>query len=106
MASAVAWNDMEHVELTRAQYAKNLRLAHEILGVQEIDATFYLWLEVGDDLEFTRKLYAEKNIKVLPGRFLGRGGMGDGYVRIALVENSVKTEAILKEIKDFIKGLN
>jgi len=106
IASAVAWNDMEHVELTRAQYAKNLRLAHEILGVQEIDATFYVWLEVGDDLEFTRKLYAEKNIKVLPGRFLGRGGMGDGYVRIALVENSVKTEAILKEIKDFIKGLN
>jgi hypothetical protein len=32
--------------------------------------------------------------------------MGENYVRIALVENSVKTEAILKEIKDFIKGLN
>ncbi|WP_263831959.1 succinyldiaminopimelate transaminase [Sulfurospirillum oryzae] len=104
IASAVAWSDMEHVELTRAQYAKNLRLAHEILGVPEVDATFYVWLEVEDDLEFTCKLYEQKNIKVLPGRFLGRSGIGENYVRIALVENSVKTEHILKEIKDFISA--
>jgi len=102
VASAAAWNDMEHVEHTRAQYAKNLRLAHEILGVPEINATFYIWLEVKDDLAFTQKLYAQKNIKVLPGRFLGRGGIGENYVRIALVENSVKTETILKEIRDFM----
>ena len=101
-ASAVAWNDMEHVELTRQEYAKNFRLAERILGIKPIASTFYVWLEVGDDLDFTRKLYQEKNIKVLPGRFLGRGGMGDGYVRIALVENSEKTEHILKEIKDFM----
>lgn len=102
MASAVAWNDMEHVEFTRAQYAKNLRLAHEILGVEEVNATFYVWLAVKDDLAFTCKLYKEKNIKVLPGRFLGRGGMGENYVRIALVENSEKTEQILKAIKEVI----
>lgn len=102
MASSAAWSDMDHVELTRVQYAKNLRLAHEILGVPKINATFYVWLEVKNDLEFTCKLYKEKNIKVLPGRFLGRGGMGDGYVRIALVENSEKTEQILKEIKEVI----
>lgn len=103
-ASAAAWNDMEHVELTRAQYAKNLYLAHEILGVPAINATFYVWLEVKNDLEFTCKLYEQKNIKVLPGRFLGRGGVGENYVRIALVENSVKTEQILKEISDFISA--
>ncbi len=102
MASSAAWSDMDHVELTRVQYAKNLRLAHEILGVPKINATFYVWLEVKNDLEFTCKLYKEKNIKVLPGCFLGRGGMGDGYVRIALVENSEKTEQILKEIKEVI----
>lgn len=103
-ASAAAWNDMEHVELARAQYAKNLYLAHEILGVPAINATFYVWLEVKNDLEFTCKLYEQKNIKVLPGRFLGRGGVGENYVRIALVENSVKTEQILKEISDFISA--
>lgn len=103
-ASAAAWNDMEHVEITRKEYAKNLSLAKEILGVDAIAATFYIWLEVGDDLAFTCKLYEQKNIKVLPGRFLGRAGMGDGYVRIALVENSAKTEHILKEVSNFYKG--
>ncbi len=101
-ASAAAWSDMEHVEITRQEYAKNLRLAEAILGIDAIASTFYVWLEVGDDLGFTCKLYQEKNIKVLPGRFLGRGGMGDGFVRIALVENSTKTETILKEIRDFM----
>ncbi len=103
-ASALAWNDMAHVEITRKEYAKNLSLAKEILGVDAIAATFYIWLEVGDDLTFTCKLYEQKNIKVLPGRFLGRAGMGDGYVRIALVENSAKTEEILKEVSNFYKG--
>lgn len=105
-ASAIAWSDDLHVEATRAEYVANLRLACEILEVPCVMATFYLWLKVEDDLAFTRALYKEKNIKVLPGRFLGRGGMGDGYVRIALVENRTKTGQILYRIRDFIKGNN
>ncbi|MDD2383996.1 MAG: succinyldiaminopimelate transaminase [Sulfurospirillaceae bacterium] len=104
VASAAAWNDEVHVQKTREEYAHNLQLAHEILGVPLVDATFYVWLYVGDDLVFTKALYREKNIKVLPGRFLGRSGVADGYVRIALVENHQKTENILKEIASFIKG--
>ena len=69
-----------------------------------IAKTKTLKLEVEDDVRFTCKLYEQKNIKVLPGRFLGRGGVGENYVRIALVENSVKTEAILKEIKSFMSA--
>ena len=61
-------------------------------------------MEVEDELEFTKNLYKEKNVKVLPGSFLGRNGIGKGYVRIALVENEKKTEEILKRIKDFIDG--
>jgi len=104
VASAVAWEDDVHVENTRAQYVENLRLAGEILGTPLVEATFYIWLGVVDDLKFTRELYLQKNIKVLPGRFLGRCGMGEGYVRIALVEESGKTKQILENIKDFIKG--
>ncbi len=104
VASAVAWSDEAHVQKTREEYAHNLRLAHEILGTPLVNATFYVWLYVGDDLAFTKALYREKNIKVLPGRFLGRGGVADGYVRIALVENHQKTENILKEIAAFSKG--
>ncbi len=103
-AAALAWSDEEHVQKSREIYAKNLNLAKEILGVKEPEATFYIWLEVEDDLEFTKKLYQKKGVKVLPGSFLGRKGIGNAYVRIALVQDSDKTKEVLSRIDDFIKG--
>lgn len=103
-ASADAWNDEAHVNVFRQTYKENFEIAKEILGVEIPDATFYIWLEVNDELEFTRNLYKEKNIKVLPGSFLGRNGQGKGYVRIALVENAVKTKEVLTRLKEFING--
>ncbi|KAB7886359.1 succinyldiaminopimelate transaminase [Poseidonibacter ostreae] len=103
-AAAAAWNEESHVEYFRSIYKKNFELARDILGVQTPQATFYIWLEVDDEIEFTRELYRQKNIKVLPGSFLGREGIGKGYVRIALVENAAKTEEVLKRLKDFIDG--
>jgi aspartate/methionine/tyrosine aminotransferase len=101
-ASAIAWNDQSHVEIFRENYKKNFALAKEILGINPPEATFYIWLEVKDELEFTKLLYKEKNIKVLPGSFLGRDGIGKGYVRIALVEKPEKTKNILLRLKEFI----
>lgn len=103
-AAAVAWNDQEHVAEFRKIYKKNFEIANEILGTPIPEATFYIWLEVENELEFTRNLYKEKNIKVLPGSFLGRNGLGKGYIRIALVENEVKTRDVLTRLKDFIDG--
>jgi len=103
-AAAVAWNDQKHVAEFRKIYKKNFEIANEILGTQIPEATFYIWLEVKDELEFTRNLYKEKNIKVLPGSFLGRNGLGKGYIRIALVENEDKTRDVLTRLKDFIDG--
>jgi len=102
-ASAVAWSDELHVEKSREVYKKNLELASKILGIKRSDATFYVWLEVKDELEFTKELYKSKNVKVLPGSFLGRGGIGCAYIRIALVENSEKTKEVLTRISDFMK---
>ena len=104
VASALAWSDDAHVEVARAEYQANLNLAEQILGVKTSGDTFYIWLEVGDGEAFTKALYEQKNIKVLPGKYLARGGIADNYVRIALVENRVKTEKVLKEIKDFVKA--
>ena len=103
-AAAVAWNDQNHVAEFRKIYKRNFEIAKEILGVQTPEATFYIWLEVEDELEFTKKLYKEKNIKVLPGSFLGRNGLGKNYIRIALVENEEKTREVLTRLKDFING--
>jgi aspartate/methionine/tyrosine aminotransferase len=103
-AAAVAWNDQNHVNEFRKIYKKNFEIAHEILGTPIPEATFYIWLEVEDEIEFTKDLYKEKNIKVLPGSFLGRNGLGKGYIRIALVENEEKTREALRRLKDFIDG--
>jgi aspartate/methionine/tyrosine aminotransferase len=90
------------VEHFRNIYKQNFVLAKEILGIKIPEATFYIWLKVDDELEFTRELYRAKNVKVLPGSYLGRNGIGKGYVRIALVENNEKTAEVLHRLKDFI----
>ena len=102
--AAAAWNDQTHVDNFRKIYKKNFEIANEILGTPIPESTFYIWLEVEDELEFTKNLYKEKNVKVLPGSFLGRNGLGKGYIRIALVENEEKTREVLTRLKDFIDG--
>ena len=104
VAAAAAWNDQTHVDNFRKIYKKNFEIANEILGTPIPESTFYIWLEVKDELEFTKNLYKEKNVKVLPGSFLGRNGLGKGYIRIALVENEEKTKEVLTRLKDFIDG--
>ena len=104
-AAAEAWSDEEHVSASRTIYKRNFILANEILGIEIPKATFYIWLKVDNALEFTKKLYKEYNVKVLPGEFLAREDAcgenpGIGFVRIALVENEEKTKNALKRIKE------
>lgn len=101
-AAAAAWGDFTHSEDIRLKYKKNLELAKEILGISVLDTTFYLWMKVNDDVEFTKNLFEQTGIKVLPGSFLGREGEGQGYIRIALVNEPEITEKILIQLKKFI----
>ena len=103
-SAAIAWNDEKHVETFRRTYKENFQIAKEVLNIDIPNATFYIWLEVEDELKFTQELYKEENIKVLPGSFLGRNGIGKNYIRIALVENNDKTREVLTRLKKFIDG--
>jgi aspartate/methionine/tyrosine aminotransferase len=103
MTSASAWSDEAHVAKNREKYRKNFALAKDILGIKIPKSTFYIWLEVDDDIEFTKTLYKEKNLKVLPGSFLSRGDFNTKHVRIALVENEAKTKEALLRIKTYVK---
>jgi aspartate/methionine/tyrosine aminotransferase len=108
-AAAAAWSDEEHVAVSREIYKNNFALAQEILGIKMPEATFYLWLKVDDALAFTKKLYQEYNVKVLPGEYLARENEkgenpGKGFVRIALVEDETKTKDALLRIKECING--
>ena len=97
-AAAAAWRDQGHVETFRLKYRRNFELAREILGVEAPEATFYIWLRVEDEIDFTVQLYREYNLKVLPGSFLGREGQGIGYVRLALVYEEELTREALERI--------
>ena len=102
--AAIAWNDEKHVEEFRKIYKENFEIAKNILDIEIPNATFYIWLEVDDELKFTKELFKQKNIKVLPGSFLGRNGIGKNYVRIALVETADKTKEVLTRLKQFIEN--
>jgi len=104
-AAAAAWNDEEHVRVSREIYKNNFKIAKEILGIEIPSATFYIWLKVPNPIEFTKKLFSKYNVKVLPGEFLARedeNGINPGkeFIRIALVENEEKTKDALQRIKE------
>ncbi|MDO7252799.1 succinyldiaminopimelate transaminase [Helicobacter cappadocius] len=102
-ASAVAWEDIQVSEKIRQKYAKNFQIAQEIFPNVPIEPyTFYMWLEVRDDVDFTKKLYEKEGLLVLPGSFLGRKGVGKEYVRIALVYEEEITRDCLKILKGFL----
>jgi N-succinyldiaminopimelate aminotransferase len=93
-ASAAAWNDEAHVEENRRRYAAKFALAAPVIApvlpTAIPDGGFYLWARTpGDDRQYARRLYAQYNVTVLPGSFLGREvdgvNPGAGFVRIALV---------------------
>ncbi|MDR1008595.1 MAG: succinyldiaminopimelate transaminase [Campylobacteraceae bacterium] len=104
LAAAKAWSDDEHTQKIRLKYVKNFEIAKEILGIDKSEATFYIWLKVKNDEEFAKELYKRKNVKVLPGSYLGREGVGKEYIRIALVLESTELRDALQRIADFIKG--
>ena len=93
-ASITAWSDETHVAHNREHYRRKfdavLDILTPVLDVGRPDAGFYLWAPVGgDERDFARRLFAEQNVTVLPGRFLSRpvDGLdpGVGFVRMALV---------------------
>jgi N-succinyldiaminopimelate aminotransferase len=93
-ASIAAWGDEAHVVENRRLYAQKFAQATPVIAQQlpctRPDAAFYLWARSpGSDTEYARRLYAERNVTVLPGSFLSRSvdgvNPGAGYVRIALV---------------------
>ncbi|MDQ3188555.1 MAG: succinyldiaminopimelate transaminase [Pseudomonadota bacterium] len=93
-ASVAAWRDEAHVVENRSLYAQKFAQATPVinsrLACSVPDAAFYLWARTPiGDTEYAQRLYAQKNVTVLPGSYLSRdasgGNPGTGYVRIALV---------------------
>ena len=106
-ASTALWNDDEHVAENRSYYAKNFRIAEEILkpygGVSVPQAGFFLWLNVGDGIAASKKLWQENAIKTVPGELMARAGLGNEnpgkkYLRLALVYDADTTKFGLQQV--------
>ena len=110
LASIPAWDDDAHAAANRRLYQQKfdavVPILAEVMAVERPDAAFYLWLAVpGDDVAFTRGLYAAENVTALPGRYLSRDHAGSnpgaGRVRVSLVAEPAECIEAARRIARF-----
>lgn len=111
LASIAAWKDEGHVVENRRLYREKFAAFYErvnpVLPLVRPEAAFYYWVAVpgGDDLAFTRDLYRDTGVTVLPGSFLSRDAQGvnpgRGFVRMALVSTVEESVEAANRIAEF-----
>jgi N-succinyldiaminopimelate aminotransferase len=113
-ASIAAWNDEKHVvenrRLYRAKFAAVLDILRPALDVERPAGGFYLWPKTPiPDTEFTRRLYVEQAVSVLPGSYLAREARGTNpgahRVRIALVPPLPECVEAARRLRAFVESL-
>ncbi len=86
--------------------AKGLHEAGWMVDVPK--ASMYIWAKIPDayrkmgSLEFAKKLLAEAKVAVSPG--IGFGEYGEGYVRIAMVENEQRIRQAARGVRRFLES--
>ena len=105
-ASVALWNEETHPIQTRDWYRRNFKVAEQILhnrfGYYTPGGGFFLWLDVGNGEEATRKLWRDAHVKVLPGAYACRETDGvntaERYIRVALVHDEKTTREGLQRL--------
>ncbi len=75
--------------------------------IRRNQASMFVWAKIPDSvqhlgsLEFSKRLLVEAQVAVAPG--IGFGEYGEGYVRIALIENDNRIRQAARNIKEFLK---
>lgn len=95
-AATALWSDDRHVALMRERLRARFDLADRHLGgypgYRRPGCGFFVWLKVPDGAALTRRLWAERALKVLPGEYLTQpdadgANAGRFFVRVALVHD-------------------
>jgi N-succinyldiaminopimelate aminotransferase len=112
-ASIVAWADETHVKLNRELYRGKFQAVltelQDVMTLTLPDAGFYLWPQtpMSDEL-FTRELFAQHNVTVLPGSYLSRHAHGQnpgaGHVRLALVAEPAACLEAAQRIRAYLQA--
>jgi len=75
--------------------------------IKKNEASMFVWAKIPEcvqhlgSLEFSKRLLSEAGVAVAPG--IGFGEYGEGYVRIALIENDNRIRQAARNIKEFLK---
>ncbi len=114
IASIAAWNDETHVQANREQYRQKFAAVMEILApvldVKMPDAGFYLWPKTPiDDESFTREVFAQAHVNIVPGSYLSRAvngvSPGANRVRLALVASLAECVEAAQRIRNVVERL-
>jgi N-succinyldiaminopimelate aminotransferase len=114
-ASALAWQDEGHVIANRHAYREKFKAVRELApGIAprlDPEGGFYWWIPTPiDDEAFAQRLFAEENVTVLPGSFLGRTGTdginpGRNHIRVAWVAPLTECREAAIRLQRFVTSL-
>lgn len=110
-ASAALNGPQEYIDDIRAMYKERRDVLVKGLNeagwpVPSPKASMFIWAPLPEkykdigSLEFSKLLLTEAEVAVAPG--IGFGEYGDGFVRIALVENKHRLRQAIRNIKSFL----
>ncbi|MEE5086770.1 succinyldiaminopimelate transaminase [Pseudomonas alliivorans] len=111
LASVCAWKDEAHVrenrDLYREKFDAVLAILAPVMDVKKPDGSFYLWAKVPmDDAQFTRELFEQQHVTVVPGSYLSREvdsvNPGAARIRMALVAPVDECVEAAQRIRDFL----
>jgi len=111
-ASTLAWQDENHVienrRLYQQKFAVVVPILQPVIKLYAPTAGFYLWPEVEDDERFTRELFEQQHVMILPGSYLSRptpqGDPGKGRLRISLVATVDECREAAERIREYIES--
>ena len=113
IASTVALRELNHFPIEVSNIYKERRdivveyLSNLNFTVQQSGATMFVWAELPekykkDSIKFSLNLIESANLAVSPG--IGFGECGEGFIRIALVENKQRIRQAMKNVQKFLEN--
>jgi alanine-synthesizing transaminase len=113
-ATAALNGPQDIVDFNRALYKKRRDVMVECFGRAGWDipvpmASMFAWAPIPEpfralgSMEFAKRLLTEAHVAVAPG--VGFGEEGEGYVRLALVENEQRLRQAARGIKKMLAGV-
>ncbi|MGX2985432.1 LL-diaminopimelate aminotransferase [Helicobacter sp. 23-1048] len=114
IAATIALNeDQSCVQEIKAKYEKRMEVLIKSFGeagwkMNKPKASMFIWARLPEcmahlgSMEFSKQLLEKAKIAVSPG--VGFGHNGEGFVRIALIENENRIRQAAKNLKTFLKA--